>query len=163
MTSFFQRAGKGISEEIMDPSWQENSNKYRPMYVFAWFSSAFALTWARGHAIQNSTFNQTQCFLVKSLQLLAVQPVLDDSHHGGVKDVTVTMLLKAPVCSEEQCYVPTITKCSCGALLHSRVNIYKQFGFPLSKFFFQTNMLLHLHLFLVISTLEQIVSCKFWV
>lgn len=73
LTSFFQGAGRGVSEAVMDPGWQENFNKCRSVgpCVFAPFSSAFTLIWARGHTVQNSTFHQNQYFLVKSLQLLA--------------------------------------------------------------------------------------------
>lgn len=161
MTSFFQKAGRGLSEKIMDPNWQENFSKYRAICAFACFSSEFSLIWGRGCAIQNSTFYQSQYFWVKLLQLLAVLPMLDDSHHGGVKDVTARMLLKIPVCSEEWCYILTITNVV--MINYSRdsgVNICKQFGFPLTHIYAAA---FAPTLSSVIPRLEQLVSCKFCV
>lgn len=163
LTSFFQRAGRGVSEAVMDTGWQESFNKCRLVgpYVFAWFSSAFTLTWARGHMIQNSTFHQTQYFLAKTLQLLAVWPALDEllscwqSPWRG-KDGTVMMtehpsqmLLEIPVSALKSgvALAPWLNGSLDELWESSKDLLYKHFSFPLSKLFFQTCLLQLLHLF----------------
>lgn len=62
---FLLGAGRGVSEVVTDPGWQESFNKRRSVGSCV-FSSAFTLTWARGPAMQNSTFRQNQYFFSKA-------------------------------------------------------------------------------------------------